>query len=103
MLLIFSFTPNFLKTIPARLFLKNAVKNCDDLDILLEMLLVCDTNFLPKVAMEIMIKISKTDISSENMFAVLESVCAWKRLGGFEEICEKLTDMCASVTDKKVS
>ena len=83
--------------------MQNAVKNCDDLDILLEMLLVCETNFLPKLAMEIMIKISKTDISSENMFDVLESVSAWKRLGGFEEICEKLTDMCASITDKKVS
>ena len=83
--------------------MQNAVKNCNDLDILLEMLLVCQTNFLPKLAMEIMIKISKTNISSENMFDVLESVSAWKRLGGFEEICEKLTDMCASITDKKVS
>ena len=83
--------------------MQNAVKNCNDLDILLEMLLVCQTNFLSKLAMEIMIKISKTDISSENMFDVLESVSAWKRLGGFEEICEKLTDMCASITDKKVS
>ena len=83
--------------------MQNAVKNCDDLDILLEMLLVCQTNFLSKLAMEIMIKISKTDISSGNMFDVLESVSAWKRLGGFEEICEKLTDMCASITDKKVS
>ena len=33
--------------------------------------------------MEIRIKISQSDISSENMFAVLDSVCAWKRLGGF--------------------
>ena len=61
--------------------MQNAVKNCNDLDILLEMLLVCQTNFLPKLAMEIMIKISKTNISSENMFDVLESVSAWKRLG----------------------
>ena len=83
--------------------IQNVVKNCDDLDILLEMLLVCQTNFLSKLAMEIMIKISKTDISSENMFDVLESVSAWKRFGGLEEICEKLTDMCASITDKKVS
>ena len=32
--------------------IQNVVKNCDDLDILLEMLLVCQTNFLSKLAME---------------------------------------------------